>query len=279
MSGGLKMLFTKLVAGVMIALAWSGSAVADDLDPYKPVFTKGQDRIADIKKRFPDALAKNASDYEPLVITPGTHVHMGFWGGPYNHGNLERLVDSINAGVAVDKVPGCKRGGNCAVFADGATSMNQYPEYVTMLKQHWYERGNAQGEGQPFSKNVTIYGQLYRNIQPLYFPEADSVWGTYSQGYAYMARVFYEKTKNPVTIWVFVNGAHQQRIFDRYEKPVLQELEKAGIVEIYCAKSNNLSLPLDQSLSAFEKGLDRNSCIPTEPPQNQPELINVFNRM
>lgn len=277
--------FARRIASVFLcALLCSGVAAADDLDPYKPVFTGSQQRVADIKKRFPDALVKNASDYEPLVLAWGTHVHMGFWSGSGNHGILARLVDAINAGDAflmndpTQKIPGCKSKGNCAVFADGASSMNQFPEFSVMLKEHWYERGTAQGEGQPFSRTVMIYRRSYNNIRPLYFADADSVWGAYSQGYANMARIFKQKTGNPVTIWVFVNGGTQQRIFDKFERPVLRQLENEHVVEIYCAKSNNIVFPLDQDLSSFEKGLSSVACIPTKVPPNDPKLINIFNR-
>src|SRR5690349_8506349 len=71
----------------------------NNFDPYVPIFTKAQVKIAETAgSGFTSKLFANAVDYEPLLLSPRTQVHMGFWSGPGNHGSLARLLDSINSG-------------------------------------------------------------------------------------------------------------------------------------------------------------------------------------
>ena len=42
---------------------------------------------------------------EPLLATPGTQVHMGFWSGRGNHGSVLRLLDIVNEGPAAQADP------------------------------------------------------------------------------------------------------------------------------------------------------------------------------
>jgi len=67
---------------------------------------------------------------------------MGYWSSKGNHGSLVRVLDTINDGPAT--TPPCK-----AVWDEGATSSYQYPEYDTMLEEHWYERYVVKDGKQP----------------------------------------------------------------------------------------------------------------------------------
>jgi hypothetical protein len=222
-----------LLIAAVVLLAGSGNAFAhgrsgdNHFNPYVPIFTRAQVKIAmTASKSFTSLLLADAVNYEPLLLRPGTQVNMGFWSGPGNHGSLVRLLDSINVGCMKDPSP------NCAVWDEGATSSEQYPAYVKMLMEHWYDRGNAYG-----SPTVTIYGNIYRNRNPLDFPTADQIWGQYSQRYADMALAFYRHTGKQVRVWAFVKGASPTRIFYTYEYRELQMLEAQGIVNVSCANT------------------------------------------
>ncbi len=208
-------------------------ALGNFFGPYLPIFTSANIKIVQTaNSSFTSQLLSNAVNYEPLLNTPGTQVHIGFWSGPGNHGNLVRVLDSINFGGATR----CDRTAaspNCAVWDEGATTSEQYPSYVQMLVEHWYDCGNAPAG----SRTINIYGKPYPNINPLSFPSADRVWGQYSQRYADLARIFASKTGKPVIAWCFVQGAAPTRIFYTYEYPELQELESEGVVQVYCAKT------------------------------------------
>jgi hypothetical protein len=196
-------------------------------NPYIPIFTNPQVKLAETaSSSFTFRLLANAVNYEPLLVRPGTQVNMGFWSGPGNHGSLARVIDSINVGCMKGPSP------NCAVWDEGATTSEQYPAYVKMLEEHWYDRGNADG-----SPMVKIYGKTYKNKNPLNFPTADQIWGQYSQRYADMALEFYHDTGKQVKVWAFVQGASPTRVFYTYEYPELQKLEANGVVKVYCANT------------------------------------------
>jgi hypothetical protein len=260
-----------LLISVIVLLAGSGNAFAhngpgNNFNPYVPIFTQSQVKIAQTASRsFTSQLLLNAVKYQPLLLHSQTQVNMGFWSGPGNHGSLVRVLDSINVGCMQDPSP------NCAVWDEGATSSEQYPAYVKMLEEHWYERGNAYG-----SPTVLIYGKIYRNKHPLDFPTADRIWGQYSQRYADMALIFYHFTGKPVLVWAFVQGASPTRIFYTYEYPELQKLEAEGVVKVYCADmpDANWANPNDWTL-----GTGSASCLPSAPVAgNLDEPVNVSNQ-
>ena len=261
-----------LLVSVVVLLAGSGNAFAHDgpggnhFNPYVPIFTKAQVKIAETtSRRFTFLLLDNAVNYEPLLLSPQTQVNMGFWSGPGNHGSLVRVLDSINVGCI--KVPSP----NCAVWDEGATSSEQYPAYVKMLMEHWYDRGIADD-----SPTVTIYGKIYRNINPLDFPTADQVWGQYSQRYTDMALEFYRQTGKPVMVWAFVQGAKPNRIFYTYEYRELQMLEAEDVVKVYCAKTPDSDWKNPDDWTA---GTGSASCLPPAPVAGNPdEPVNVYNR-
>lgn len=235
-------LSTRLIAlallfAVLVLLTNSATASASSykksggspFNPYTPIFTKAEVKIAETAdSRFTAQLLNEAINYEPLLFTNQTQVNMGFWSGPGNHGSLVRLLDSINVGCVKGDAP------NCAIWDEGATSSQQFPAFVTMLQEHWYERGTA-GD----NPTVTIYGKTYKNKNPLDLPTADQIWGQYSQRYADMAREFHRQTGKPVVAWAYVQGASPTRIFYTYEYHVLQQLEAEGVVEVFCANSQD----------------------------------------
>jgi hypothetical protein len=275
------LVFSVVVLLVGNAPAQNGSGDwSNSFDPYTPIFTKAQVKTAETANaRFTSALLANAVNYEPLLISPGTptraatQVHIGFWSGPGNHGSLVRVLDSINRPSFCSSTAASP---NCAVWDEGATTSEQYPAYVKMLEEHWYDRGNAPAG----ARTVTLYGKTYRNINPLTFPQADQVWGQYSQRYADMARDFYRKTGNPVMVWCFVIGASGLRIFYVYEYPELQKLESEGVVKVYCANTPDADW---QNPSDWTAGTGSASCPPPNsnavlgaaPPE---EPINVYDR-
>jgi hypothetical protein len=246
---------------------------ANSFNPYLPVFTNSEVKIAETAlRRFTSQLVFDAVNYEPLLVTPRTQVHMGFWSGPGNHGSLVRVLDSINSGVAP-----CVRGAspNCAVWDEGATTSEQYPSFVQMLVEHWYDRGNTPAG----SRTVTIYGKTYPNRNPLDFHTADRIWGQYSQRYADMAREFYHATGKPVIAWCFVQGARPTRIFYAYEYPELRKLELEGVVKVFCAKTQDADWTKPDDWTA---GTGSAACPGPKSPSvlgvTPEKYINVFNR-
>lgn len=174
---------------------------------------------------FTELLFNEASTLEPLIKTSGTQVNMGFWSAANNHGNLVRVLDSINYSSTTPT--------NKAIWDEGAQSSLQYPAYVTMTKEHWYERANTLVDGK-----VTIYGVQYTDPHPVTFEQADQIWGLYSERYTEMARLIKLATGKTVNAWCFVNGAKANRIFFMYEYPALQTLESEGVVTVYFAKND-----------------------------------------
>ncbi len=198
-------------------------------DPYTPVFTPPATKTAvTAAQLFTEELLDDAYSYEPAILRTGTQVHMGYWSGSGNHGSLVRVLDSINSHVSAEGEATQK-----AIWDEGATSSNQYPAYVTMLEEHWYERGSS------VDGVVTIYGSTYTDPYPVTFPEADTIWGQYSQRYADMATSIRDATGTAVKSWCFVQGARANRIFYTYELPELRTLEAAGAVIVYFANTQD----------------------------------------
>ncbi len=175
---------------------------------------------------FTRMLYFEAETYEPLLHTPGTQVNMGFWSGRGNHGSLVVLMDAIN-----DLPPSPAQPPQKAIWDEGATSSNQYPAYVTMLNEHWYERAMAK------NGTVTVLGTSYEDPHPVTFVQADDIWGQYSRRYADMAIPILQATGKPVNVWCFVEGARANRIFYTYELPELRQLEQNGTIRVYFART------------------------------------------
>jgi len=197
--------------------------------PFIPVFTDPADKLRETASpAFTQKLFLEAGTYEPLLHMNGTQVHMGFWSGRGNHGSLVRLLDAINdQPLSADRTP------QRAIWDEGATTSNQYPSYVTMLNEHWYERAS------PRNGTVIIFGAGFPDPHPVTLAEADTIWGQYSQRYADMAEPIMQATGKPVKVWCYVEGARANRIFYTYEFPELRHMEQDGIVTVYFAKSRD----------------------------------------
>lgn len=192
------------------------------------LFTNPVSKLSDTANdSFTQQLYSEALAYEPLFGQPGTQVHMGYWSGKGNHGDVVRVLDAINGSTASSGQPA-----NKAIWDEGAQTSLQYPSYIIMTEEHWYERGNA------VNGKATIFGVQYTDPFPVTFAQADQIWGQYSQRYADMATLFYKATGNVVQVWCFVNGAKANRIFYTYELPELVKLEQQGVVSVHFAKTD-----------------------------------------
>ncbi|PKL64532.1 MAG: hypothetical protein CVV32_07565 [Methanomicrobiales archaeon HGW-Methanomicrobiales-3] len=205
----------------------TGAASGVDLcSPFIPIFTDPAVKLAETSRpEFVLQLFDEAVAYEPLLATNGTQVHMGFWSGKGNHGSLVVLLDAINS-APVSAAGTIHK----AIWDEGVTSSYQYPSYVTMQNERWYERGY------PVNGTALIMGRAYVDPYPVSPEQADIIWGQYSERYAMMAVPLSEATGNPVTVWCYVEGARANRVFYTYELPILEELEKEGVVTVRFAK-------------------------------------------
>ncbi len=192
-----------------------------------PLFTAPSEKIAILKNpAFTGQLFAEALTTEPLLATPGTQVHMGFWSGKGNHGSMLRQLDAVNEGPAASVTPP-----NRAIWDEGTTAYYDYPSYTKLLDEHWYERASA------LNGSVLIFGKAYTDPHPVTFVDADEIWGQYSARYTDMAEPLSKATGNPVKVWCFVQGARANRIFYTYELPQLHIMEQQGFVQVYFAKN------------------------------------------
>lgn len=205
----------------------SNSSNLSQEEPYKPVFTDPAEKLKETSSpEFSEDLYEEAVAYEPLLKTPGTQVTMGYWSSKGNHGSLVRVLDTINDGPAT--TPPRK-----AVWDEGATSSYQYPEYDTILEEHWYERYVVK------DGKVKIFGVTYTDPHPVTADQADAIWGRYSQRYADMAKLIRKATGVPVRAVCFVQGAKANRVFYKYELPELKTLEQSGDAQVFFAKTQD----------------------------------------
>lgn len=75
-----------------------------------------------------------------------------------------RLLDAINS-TSSSAIPPQR-----AIWDEGVTSSTQYPSYMTMLHEHWYERTSYNAEGK-----MTIYGVSTTDPYPVTFQQADDI--------------------------------------------------------------------------------------------------------
>jgi hypothetical protein len=196
---------------------------------YTPVFTDPAAKIKEISSQdFTAQLYREAIAFEPLLGTPGTQVHMGYWSGKGNHGSLIRLIDAIN-----EMTPSPGEAPPKAIYDEGVNSYYQYPSYNRILEEHWYERATA------INGSVTIFGNRYTDPYPVTSAQADDIWGQYSQRYADLAEPIRQATGKPVKVWCYVQGAKANRVFYKYELPELRSLEQKGAVQVYFAKTQD----------------------------------------
>jgi len=194
-----------------------------------PLFLSPTGKIAEFEDpAFTGQLYTEAIAIEPLLATPGTQVHMGFWSGKGNHGSMLRLLDAVNEGPGASLIPP-----NRAIWDEGASAYYNYPSYTQLLDEHWYERASG------LNGSVSIFGKTYTDPYPVTFAEADEIWGQYSARYTEMAEPISLATGKPVNAWCFVQGARANRIFYAYELPQLRLMEQKGFVQVYFAKTQD----------------------------------------
>ncbi|MHB8164992.1 MAG: hypothetical protein ACYDDV_11770 [Methanoregula sp.] len=192
-----------------------------------PLFPGPAEKIAFFKDpAFSKQLFIEATATEPLLATPGTQVHMGFWSGRGNHGSMLRVLDAINDGQGASAVPP-----NRAIWDEGTSAYYNYPAYTRILDEHWYERASG------MNGTVIIFGKSYTDPQPVTVAEADEIWGQYSARYTDMAELISQATGKPVKVWCFVQGALKNRIFYQYELPALRQMEQNGFAQVFFAKT------------------------------------------
>jgi hypothetical protein len=195
-----------------------------------PLFTDPVVKLAELESQaFTVKLFSEAVSLEAQLIRSGARVHFGFWSRSPHRDNLIVLLDAINSYVSSEVYR--------AIWDEGTTtaSTKQYPSYVTMNREYWYERANAVGG------KVTINGVTYTDPHPVTFAQADQIWGAYSKRYTDTARLIRQATGITIESWCFVEGARATRIFYTFELPELISLEATGDVYVHFAKSSSSS--------------------------------------
>lgn len=267
----LSLLFTGATGS---ARAWS-----DGYDPYKPIFTPFDLKNFETSdQRFALNFRNQAVGYQPFVTTRDTEVHMAFYSGPAktsdpasdkyrgsNRGKAVRVVESINQKSKLNwgcnakdpNDPQTPQDTRCAVWIEGATTTNQYPLFVRLLEEHWYDRAFPNSD-----KSVTIYGKKYPNLFPLPdgLKSADQIWGNVSTRNVESIRGFYQATGKKVQVWALVQGAGQDRIFYQFEYPALQKLEEDKIITVHCAIADLGVQPDWQNDAHWSIGLGSAGC-------------------
>lgn len=196
-----------------------------------PIFTDPVLKVTQMQSQGATAeLLNEAFLLNSKLKNTNVQIHMGYWSAGTNRAALMTLLDSIN-----DEAASLQNPGNLAIWDEGVTTATsrQYPSYITMNLEYWYDRKNA------VNNRVTISGIIYTDPYTVTLKQADDIWGGYSRRYADMAAYFYEATGKPVKAWCFVQGAYANRVFYTYELPELEILEAAGAVKVYFAKTQN----------------------------------------
>lgn len=219
-------LATSFLFGESILSSLSSPSGCPGVSEHIPVFPDPSEKLKELQDSdFTPRLFDEAVKYEPLLNTPGTQVHMGFYSAKGNHGSLLRLIDSINDGSYQNGTQ------NRAIWAQGVDGYFPYPSWQQIMNEHWYERSKAE------NGTVMIFGKPYLDPHPVTFEQADAIWAAYSTRFAEMAELISKATGKPVKVWCYVEGAKPTRIFYNYEFQVLKKLEEKGIVEVYFAKT------------------------------------------
>ena len=215
------------IAASRAPLETNRTAPGDGILPG-PLETNPGDKLSVLSNEgFARKLFAESTALEARLGQPGTQVHMGFYSGSGNHGNLVRLLDDINNYKATDGVT------HRAVWDEGVTSSLQLPAYVLMNREAWYERAY------PVDGRAVVYGIPRADFVSVTPEQADSLWGQFSRRYTGQALLFKEATGRPVEVWCFVQGAKANRIFYTNEFVELQRLEADGVVNVHFAKIAN----------------------------------------
>jgi len=216
-----------LVVGVHVSgTTDTGGSAADASGGHSdPILTTPAQKLAELSdEAFTRRLFDETTALDARLRQPGAQVHMGFYSGPGNHGNLVRLLDDINSSDAGDGSV------DLAIWDEGATSALQIPSYFEMEREMWYERAY------PVDGAAIVYGVPRRDFAPVTPEQADAVWGQFSRRYTDQAVLYEQATGRPVQAWCFVQGAGADRIFYTNEFVELQRLEAEGVVEVHFAK-------------------------------------------
>ena len=200
--------------------------------PSSPIFTDPAAKIAELSSQdFTTKLYNEALALEPKLGQFGTKASLGFWSlyNP-NRGNLVVLLDAINAYSSTETYR--------AIWDEGTTTSaaKQYPSYITMNREYWYERASPLADG-----TVSIEGVHYIDPHPVASTEADIIWGKYSQRYVDTAGLIRAATGVTVESWCFVQGAKANRVFYSYELSELATLESRGDVYVHFATTYEAS--------------------------------------
>jgi len=190
-----------------------------------PIFTDPAAKIAELASQdFTLKLFYEAVALEPKVRQAGARINIGFWSRYPNRDNLIVLLNAINAYSSTETYR--------AIWDEGTTTATteQYPSYITMNKEYWYERAYPLSDG-----TVSIEGVHYTDPHPVASTEADIIWGKYSQRYTDMAALIRQATGVTVESWCFVQGARAPRVFYAYELPELASREATGDVYVHFA--------------------------------------------
>lgn len=217
-----------IVSCVLVILIGCGQRVPST---DGPIFTNPATKIAEVSSQaFTTKLFYEAIALESRLNQVGTHVHIGFWSRSPNRENLMVLLDAINAYTSTETYR--------AIWDEGTTTAaaKQYPSYITMNREHWYERAYPLSDG-----TVSIEGIHYTDPYPVTSFEADIIWGNYSQRYVDMTAMIRQVTGITVESWCFVQGAKANRIFYAYELPELATEEALGNVYAHYATTYEAS--------------------------------------
>lgn len=190
-----------------------------------PIFTDPAVKLTGLSNAsFVNQLLNEALALDPALDDTNTRVHMGYWSLGANRTRLVRVLDAINAYTSTEVFR--------AIWDEGTTTATaqQYPSYITMNKECWYERAYPLSDG-----TVSIEGTHYVDPHPVTPKNADDIWGAYSQRYAEMAAILRARTGITPEARCFVQGARAVRIFYTYELPALVSLEATGDVYVYFA--------------------------------------------
>jgi hypothetical protein len=216
---------------VLFAFVLFGCGRQLEIPSTGPIFTDPAAKIAELSSPdFTTKLYNEALALEPRVSQAGVRVSIGFWSRSPNRDNLVVLLNAINSYSSTETYR--------AIWDEGTTTSTskQYPSYVTMNKEYWYERAYPLSDG-----TVSIEGVHYTDPHPVTPAQADIIWGKYSQRYTDMAKLIRQATGVTIESWCYVQGARAPRIFYSYELPELISLEAAGDVYVHFATTYEAS--------------------------------------
>ena len=198
----------------------------------KPFFTPPVEKISlTSSPTLTLRLFCEAQALDPLVFRRGAQVYMGFWSLYPNRGYLIKVLDAVNSDTGSAPY-------NKAIWDEGAatSSSMQFPSYIRMNDEFWYERASASGG----TVTLTIEGvtYTYTDPHPVTLAQADTIWGQYSQRYTDLAPLIRQATGLTPEALCFVEGAKSNRVFYTYELPQLALLETSGDIKVFFAATS-----------------------------------------